>query len=68
METETMTQRLSYNLKEATEVTGLNRAAIYRAITAGTLKTFKAGRRRMVSAKELRDYIDRLQGQASEAA
>lgn len=53
--------RLSYTVDEACEVTGLNRNHIYRAIAENTLTTFKAGRRRMVSAKALEDYINALE-------
>ena len=35
-------QRLSYTVDEACAVTGLNRNAIYRAITLGQINTFKS--------------------------
>lgn len=50
-------ERLSYTVDEACAVTGLNRNALYRAIALGQLNTFKVGRRRMVSARALREYI-----------
>lgn len=56
--------RLSFNLAEAGEATGLNRNAIYRAIATDELKTFKIGRRRMVSARALQEFIDRKEAEA----
>lgn len=53
--------RLSYTVDEACEVTGFCRTRIYQAITDGTLTTFKAGRRRMVSVKALEQFIERLE-------
>ena len=50
-------ERLSYNVEEALAVTGLNRNAFYRAINSDEIRTFKIGRRRMVSAAALRDFI-----------
>ncbi|WP_312915357.1 helix-turn-helix domain-containing protein [Stenotrophomonas sp.] len=50
-------ERLSYNVEEALAVTGLNRNAFYRAINTDEIRTFKIGRRRMVSAAALRDFI-----------
>ncbi|MEO5625735.1 MAG: helix-turn-helix domain-containing protein [Dokdonella sp.] len=53
--------RLAYTVESACEVTGLARTRIYRAIADGGLKTFKAGRRRMVSAKALESFITTLE-------
>jgi excisionase family DNA binding protein len=50
-------QRLAYTIDAACSVTGLARTRIYRAIADGSLKTFKAGRRRMVSATSLQEFI-----------
>lgn len=57
----TIKNRLSYTVDGACEATGLNRNQFYKAITSGDLTTFKVGRRRMVSAKALEDYIERLE-------
>lgn len=51
-------ERLSYTVDEACAVTGLNRNAVYRAIGANQMTTFKVGKRRMVSARALRDFIE----------
>ncbi|KGM55370.1 hypothetical protein N799_07265 [Lysobacter arseniciresistens ZS79] len=57
-------KRLSYTVDEACDVTGFNRNQFYRAIADGDLTTFKVGRRRMVSAKALEDFIKRLESRA----
>ena len=60
--------RLSYTVDGACEVTGLNRNQFYKAITAGDLKTFKVGRRRMVSAQALQDFISKLEQEGARKA
>lgn len=61
-------ERLSYTVDEACAVTGLNRNAIYRAITLGQISTFKVGRRRMVSTRALREFIEAREREASAGA
>lgn len=61
-------ERLSYTVDEACAVTGLNRNAIYRAITLGQISTFKVGRRRMVSIRALREFIEAREKEASGGA
>ncbi|ALA81472.1 MULTISPECIES: helix-turn-helix domain-containing protein [Stenotrophomonas maltophilia group] len=58
-------ERLSYTTEEACAVTGLNRNALYRAMAAGQLSTFKVGKRRMVSARALREYIEAREKEAA---
>jgi hypothetical protein len=60
----TAKEKLSYNVDEALAATGLNRNALYRAIGNGEIKTFKVGKRRMVSARALREYIDAREKEA----
>lgn len=60
--------KLSYNVDEAIAVTGMNRNALYRAISANQIKTFKVGKRRMVSARALREFIEAREKEASSAA
>lgn len=59
------TERLSYTTDEACAATGLNRNAFYRAMHSGQLNTFKVGKRRMVSARALREYIEAREKEAS---
>ncbi|WP_083490818.1 helix-turn-helix domain-containing protein [Stenotrophomonas humi] len=58
-------ERLSYTTDEACAVTGLNRNALYRAMNAGQLSTFKVGKRRMVSARALREFIEAREKEAT---
>lgn len=51
------TSRLSYTLAEFTEATGLTRTAVYEAIANGTLRSFKHGRRRFVSAQAAQEWV-----------
>jgi len=57
--------RLSYNVEEALAATGLNRNAFYRAISTDQIKTFKVGKRRMVSARALREFIEAKERESS---
>jgi len=50
--------RLAYSPKEAAEKLGISRSSIYALMRAGTLRTTRAGARRLVPAVEL----DRLLG------
>jgi excisionase family DNA binding protein len=60
--------RLAFTVEAACESTGLTRTRIYKAIADGSLKTFKAGRRRMVSARALEAFIAALERQSAKAA
>ncbi|HHA2836583.1 TPA: helix-turn-helix domain-containing protein [Stenotrophomonas maltophilia] len=62
------TERLSYTTDEACAVTGLNRNAFYAAMARDQIKTFKVGRRRMVSARALRDFIEAREKEATSSA
>jgi len=57
--------RIAYTVEGACETTSLTRTRIYRAIADGSLKTFKAGRRRMVSARALQDFINQLERESA---
>ncbi len=59
--------KLSYTVDQAAKGIGLNRNAIYTLIAKGELKTFKVGRRRLVSAAALSDFIARKEREASTA-
>ncbi|MDH0072185.1 helix-turn-helix domain-containing protein [Stenotrophomonas maltophilia] len=61
-------ERLSYTVDEACAVTGLNRNALYRAIALCQVSTFKVGRRRMVSARALREFIEAKEKESSSGA
>ncbi|MFZ6695861.1 helix-turn-helix domain-containing protein [Stenotrophomonas acidaminiphila] len=61
-------ERLSYTTDEACAATGLNRTALYREMVAGHIKTFKVGKRRMVSARALREFIEAREKAATSGA
>lgn len=52
---------LAYTVEDACTVTGFTRTRLYQAIGDGSLNTFKAGKRRMLSAKALQDFIGKLE-------
>jgi hypothetical protein len=54
-------KKLAYSLDEFCQATSLSRTAAYAAIAAGTLRTFKSGKRRMVSARAAQEFITKLE-------
>lgn len=58
-------QKLSYSVEEAVTQTGLTRSRIFQSISRGDLKSFKAGRQRLVSHKALQDYIAKLERESA---
>ena len=54
------TTKLAYRIEEAVDATGLARSAIFERIRRGELKSFRAGKRRLVLADSLRDLVHRL--------
>lgn len=57
--------KVSYSLKEALAASGLNRSALYRAMAANDIQTFKVGRRRMISAKALLAFIEKKERESA---
>lgn len=53
--------RVAYTVDEACDAAGFTRTRLYAAITDGTLRSFKAGRRRMISANALEQFIEKLE-------
>lgn len=52
-------QRLAYTVEQTlTSGAFSSRRKLYEAIATGTLKTFKDGKRRMVTARALQDYLE----------
>lgn len=49
--------KLTYSVKEASEMTGLHVITIHRALTAGKIRSKLVGRRRLIDARSLHDYI-----------
>lgn len=61
------TDKLSYTVDQALEATGLNRSALYRAMTTGEIATFKVGKRRMISLRALQTFIAQKEREAAES-
>ena len=59
-------ERLSYTVEEFMAASGISRRKVYEAIAEGTLKSFKNGKRRMISAPAARDFIAALERATAE--
>ena len=55
-----------YSVDEVIEMYGVSRQTIYNEINNGNLKTFKVGRRRLVSQGSLEEWEVMLEEKASE--
>lgn len=53
-------QRLSFSINETVASTGLGRSSIYEAIREGRLRARKVGRRTVVLAADLNDFLASL--------
>jgi len=51
-----------YSLKQTSEITGLGRTTLLGEIGAARLRSIKVGRRRLVSASAIRDFIEAAEG------
>lgn len=59
---------LAYTVEQALEIVPVSRTRLYAAMGTGELRTFKDGRRRLVSAKALEDFVIQLEKRAGEAS
>lgn len=66
--TRTPPDRLAYSVEEFMQATGYSRNRTYAAITSGDLRSFKDGKRRMISADAAREFIARRERETAEAA
>lgn len=62
------TSRIAYNIEQAMEALDLSRQSIYDEINEGRLRTFRVGRRRLVSAEALTDYVRDREAESVNAA
>lgn len=53
-------QPLALGIDDAARVIGVARSMLYEIVARGELPSFKIGRRRMILAKELETYINRV--------
>ncbi len=60
--------RKAYTITEAMQLIGRNRQAGYQLMKEKKLATFRSGRRRMVSARALQDYLDQAEASEKQAA
>lgn len=57
-------EKLSMPLVTGVKLVGIGLSHAYKAMRSGELKTFKVGRRRMVTRAALQEFIDRQQREA----
>jgi len=50
-------EKLTYSVKEASQMTGLHEITIHRAIAADKLRSKLVGRRRLIDARSLREFV-----------
>ncbi|HWK95630.1 MAG TPA: helix-turn-helix domain-containing protein [Pseudolabrys sp.] len=52
--------RLAYSVKDAAEVSGIGRTAIFAAIKSGQIVARKFGKRTLISAEDLKAFVESL--------
>ena len=59
-------ERISYTIEQFRAATGYSRNKVYAAIARGDLRSFRDGKRRMISAEAAREFILRLERATAE--
>lgn len=57
--------KLAYRVERAADAIGAPRTAVYQAISEGSLRSYKIGRGRYVSAEALREFIASREAEAA---
>lgn len=57
-------ERLAYGPEAAAEALGVSRSRIFAAISSGELRSYLDGKRRLISAKSLTDYVAKKEREA----
>ena len=61
-------EKLAYSIAEFIQASGIrSRTGVYSEINKGRLKTFKVGRRRLISREAAEQWLERRQREAEEA-
>jgi excisionase family DNA binding protein len=66
--TQSTTQKLAYGITEAALLIGKSRSALYEAMGSGAITSYRDGRRRMISARALAEYVERKEREGRAAA
>jgi len=61
-------EQLLYSVEDAIEATQLGRTTLFSVMASGEIQSVKIGRRRMIPADALRDYVRGLVAKATEGA
>ena len=56
----TMTNKIAYTIVEVCALASVGRTTVYQCINEGTLKAVKLGRRTLILAEDLRDWLSGL--------
>lgn len=59
-------QPIAYTMEQAAMVCGRTKKQLYKDIAAGLLRTYKHGRRRMVTVDELKRHVVRMAKEATQ--
>lgn len=60
-------KKFAYSIPEAIELSGIHRDLLYAEINAGNLRTVKIGRRRLIRAEALEEWLKNHEQKTSEA-
>lgn len=60
-------QKLAYSISESEDIAGCKKDRLYAEINAGNLKSIKVGRRRLIRAAALEQWLKDLESKTSKA-